>query len=180
MCYPTVGALADARLPEVLRLWQGLGYYSRARHLHRCAKVISDEYDGVFPGSFDQLKKLPGIGDYTAAAIASMAFDQSVAVVDGNVYRVLSRYFGIEDDISSSAGKKLFQKYANDLIKGNDPATYNQAVMEFGALQCVPKNPSCEECPLKKGCLAFRNDMQNVLPVKIPQPQTGPGNCGRN
>lgn len=165
--YPTVHDLAKADEREVLRVWQGLGYYSRARNLHKCAKIISENHGGIFPKTFDELLKLPGIGSYTAAAIASIAFGQRVAVVDGNVYRVLSRIFGIDDDISSGKGQKIFQQKANELISDTQPDEFNQAIMEFGALQCVPKNPDCDNCPFSNDCFAKENDLQSQLPVKI-------------
>lgn len=165
--YPNVAALAKAPTEEVMRHWQGLGYYSRARNLHQCAKDIIEIYNGEFPKYYKDLLKLKGVGSYTAAAIASFAYGERVAVVDGNVFRVLSRYFGIVTDIASSAGKIEFESLANKLIPKESPGEYNQAIMEFGALQCVPKNPDCEDCPLKSGCFAFKNQMVEKLPVKI-------------
>ncbi len=165
--YPDVHSLAGAKEREVLRLWQGLGYYTRARNLHKCAKEVRQKLHGKFPDSFEELKKLPGIGDYTAAAIASFAYHQRVAVVDGNVYRVLSRVFGIDANIASPEGKKIFTKKANEVISFTDPALHNQAIMEFGALHCTPVNPLCEECVLKKMCIAYKENLQHVLPVKI-------------
>jgi A/G-specific adenine glycosylase len=165
--YPTVGALAKAPEQEILRLWQGLGYYSRARNLHKCAKKIVEELGGVFPDTFEGLRQLPGIGDYTAAAIASIAHRQPVAVVDGNVFRVLARIFGIATPINSGEGKKKFTELANELIDKKAPDTHNQAMMEFGALFCTPKNPLCLECDFKPSCEAFRSNLQYVLPVKL-------------
>jgi A/G-specific adenine glycosylase len=165
--YPTVNNLADAPEQQVLRLWQGLGYYTRARNLHKCAKKIKSEFQGRFPPFFDQLKSLPGIGDYTAAAIASFAFGESVAVVDGNVFRVLSRVYGIATAINSPAGKKEFAKLANYLIKKDAPAIYNQAIMEFGATFCIPVNPPCDKCLFKNGCQAYQHSLQGSLPVKL-------------
>ena len=165
--YPTVHDLANADEREVLRVWQGLGYYSRARNLHKCAKIISENHNGNFPNTYNELLKLPGIGNYTAAAIASIAFGEKVAVVDGNVYRVLSRIYGIDDDISSGKGQKVFQEKANELISENQPDEFNQALMEFGALQCVPKNPDCIICPFSADCFAKESNMQADLPVKI-------------
>ena len=158
--YPTVQELAAAPPQEVMRLWQGLGYYSRARNLHACAKKICDEHRGIFPTTFEALKKLPGIGDYTAAAIASICFKQAVAVVDGNVYRVMARVFGIDTDINSPKAKKEFFELANTLIHPEKPDDYNQAVMEFGALHCTPQNPKCTTCPVSKICVAKQKDMQ--------------------
>ncbi|WP_179021651.1 A/G-specific adenine glycosylase [Winogradskyella forsetii] len=165
--YPTIFDLADASETSVLKLWQGLGYYSRARNLHYTAKHIVDELHGHFPDNYKNLLKLKGVGDYTASAIASIAFNEVAAVVDGNVYRVLSRYFGIETPINSTLGIKEFKTLANSLIDEDQPATYNQAIMEFGALQCKPKNPDCTICPLKNGCMALQKKMVDVLPVKL-------------
>lgn len=164
--YPTVGDLARAPEQEVLRLWQGLGYYTRARNLHRCAQLVCDELHGVFPDNFDGLRKLPGVGDYTAAAIASIAHRQPVAVVDGNVYRVLARAFGIATPIDSTAGKKEFFELANRVLDKTLPDIHNQAMMEFGALHCTPKAPGCDTCVLKTSCEAYRGELQEALPVK--------------
>ena len=163
--FPTVVDLANAPQEEILRTWQGLGYYSRARNLHSCAQSIVNERNGEFPDNYKALLKLKGVGPYTAAAIASFAFKEQVAVLDGNVFRVLSRYFGLDLDISSNNGKKAFDKLANKLIPKESPDQYNQAIMEFGALQCVPKNPTCNQCPLSSKCYAFQNALVNVLPV---------------
>lgn len=165
--YPKVENLAHAPSEEVMRLWQGLGYYSRARNLHECAKMVVDEFGGNFPENYKELLQLKGVGSYTAAAIASFAFGQTVAVVDGNVFRVLSRYFGISTDIASPSGKREFEDLANMLIPDEFPGTFNQAIMEFGALQCTPKSPDCSECPLRTGCVAFREKKVAELPVKI-------------
>lgn len=165
--YPKLENLANASEIEILRLWQGLGYYSRARNMLICAKTLQRNYGGNFPQRFEELRKLKGIGEYTAAAIASFAFEQNVAVVDGNVYRVLSRIFGIDLDIASNEGKKMFRKLANDLLPTKNADIYNQAIMEFGALQCVPKNPNCSICPLKTECKAYRNGEQDSFPVKL-------------
>ena len=164
--FPTVQALAAADEKIVLRTWQGLGYYSRARNLHKCAKIINDQYNGDFPDTYDELLKLPGIGPYTAAAIASFAFRQPHAVVDGNVFRVLSRAFGVTKDIASSAGQKYFRKLANELIDPDDPGEYNQAIMEFGALHCTPSSPDCETCFYADSCYANQQGLQSTLPVK--------------
>lgn len=164
--FPTVQQLAHADEQTVLMLWQGLGYYSRARNLHAAAKYISEELNGVFPNNYTEIKKLKGIGDYTAAAISSFAFDEVQAVVDGNVYRVLARFFGIEKDITSNEGKKEFRELAQKLIDKNEPAIYNQSIMEFGALQCVPKNPNCKICPLQEKCTAFEKNLIEKLPIK--------------
>jgi A/G-specific adenine glycosylase len=164
--YPTVQDLASAPIEEVMRLWQGLGYYSRARNLHACAEYIVRHRAGHFPSTYKELLQLKGVGSYTAAAIASFAFGEKVAVVDGNVFRVLSRCFGITTDIGSAQGKKAFEQLANEVIPAAAPDEYNQAIMEFGALQCVPKNPLCGECPLAAGCFAYKHDMVSQLPVK--------------
>lgn len=165
--YPSIQYLAMASEEEVLRLWQGLGYYSRARNLHFCAKTIWFDLDGKFPTTYSELLKLKGVGSYTAAAIASFAFGETKAVVDGNVFRVLARFFGIETDIASGKGKKEFETLANEIIPQNTPAEFNQAMMDFGARLCKPKNPDCESCPLKSNCFAYLHNMVPVLPVKI-------------
>ena len=165
--YPNINSLAEAKEQAVLRLWQGLGYYTRARNLVKCAREVVKNYAGKFPGTFQELKKLPGIGDYTAAAIASFAFEEPVPVVDGNVYRVLSRIFGIDKDIASLDGKKFFFALANNLIPAYQPGIYNQSVMEFGARHCLPQNPNCDDCIFKKNCIAFQQEKIDLLPVKI-------------
>jgi A/G-specific adenine glycosylase len=165
--YPNVTAFAAASEDEVLRLWQGLGYYSRGRNMLKTARIVQEEYNGTFPEKYDELIKLKGIGEYTAAAIASFSANEAKAVVDGNVYRVIARYFGISEPINSSAGKKLFQSIANDLLNKKNPALHNQAMMEFGALLCKPKNPACGICPVREGCYAFINNATTTLPVKI-------------
>jgi A/G-specific adenine glycosylase len=165
--YPTLEDLAEAPFEEVMRLWQGLGYYSRARNLHDCAKDLLYKYGGQFPESYSELLKLKGVGTYTAAAIASFAFEEPVAVVDGNVFRVLGRYFGIATDIASTKGRKEYEQLANRIIPQERPGEFNQAIMEFGALQCVPKNPDCGNCPLNISCFAYQKDMVGELPVKI-------------
>ncbi|WP_224484103.1 A/G-specific adenine glycosylase [Robertkochia aurantiaca] len=164
--FPDVHSLAEAEEEQVLKLWQGLGYYSRARNLHHAARQVSHEMNGDFPGTAAGLKGLKGVGEYTAHAIASFCYNEPVAVVDGNVYRVLARYFGIDLPVNSTAGKKLFAGKAAEVLDKNDPATHNQAIMEFGALQCVPANPDCENCPLSKECVAFQTDRVSDLPVK--------------
>ena len=162
--WPTVNDLAAATEDEVLKAWQGLGYYSRARNLHTAAQQVVEL--GGFPQTFKELKTLKGVGDYTAAAIASIAFGEPVAVVDGNVYRVLSRYFGIDTPIDSTEGKKEFQALAQSLLPINEPADYNEAIMDFGATQCTPNSPHCSACPLCETCVAFREQRINELPVK--------------
>ncbi len=165
--FPDIKVLARAPEKEILRLWQGLGYYSRARNLHYTAQLIVSEYKAIMPGSYAELIKMKGVGKYTAAAIASFAYHEKVAVVDGNVYRVLSRVFGIKDDISSPAGQKTFQAMADTLLPSKDSSTYNQAIMEFGALHCTPKKPLCEDCTLAFMCYAFVKNEQLTLPVKL-------------
>lgn len=164
--FPTIEHLARAKEDEVLKLWQGLGYYSRARNLHATAKIIVNQYGGTFPNTHKQILALKGIGPYTAAAIASFAFGLSYPTVDGNVYRVLARYFGISTPIDSSTGKKEFQQLAEELIINKEPGLHNQSLMEFGALQCTPKSPKCHECPLKETCFALENKLVNTLPIK--------------
>ncbi len=164
--FPTVFALAEADELQVLKNWQGLGYYSRARNLHSTAKYIAQECNGVFPSTYQELLKLKGVGDYTASAIASICFHEATAVVDGNVYRVLARYFGIRTAINSSQGQKEFKALAQELISTEDPGTHNQALMEFGAIQCKPQNPHCESCPFNSGCMAYSNNTIRQLPVK--------------
>lgn len=165
--YPSVKDLALAPESEVLRLWQGLGYYSRARNLHSCAKYIWHEHGGKFPETYQDLLQLKGVGSYTAAAIASFAYGEAKAVVDGNVFRVLARYFGIETDIATVKAKKQFEALADQLIPHSNPGEFNQALMDFGARLCMPKNPECEICPLKSTCFAFQKGMVKDLPVKI-------------
>jgi A/G-specific adenine glycosylase len=165
--YPTVFDLAKASEESVLKLWQGLGYYSRARNLHATAKYVALELNGEFPDNYKALIKLKGIGDYTASAIASIAFNEVAAVVDGNVYRVLARYFGIDTPINSTLGIKEFKQLASSLIDEQHPATYNQAIMDFGAQQCKPKNPDCTICPINASCAALQKNLVDVLPVKL-------------
>ena len=165
--FPTVHDLAQASEHEVLKLWQGLGYYSRARNLHATAKQVSVEFNGVFPESFEQLLTFKGVGVYTASAIASICFGAQKAVVDGNVYRVLSRVFGLDVPINETVGIKRFQELADQQLAESDPGTYNQAIMEFGALQCVPKNPNCGQCPLSGRCVALATGRVSELPVSV-------------
>lgn len=164
--YPTVQDLANEKEDEVLKLWQGLGYYSRARNMHFTAKYIVENLNGKFPSSYDEILKLKGVGEYTAAAVASFSFDEKKAVLDGNVFRLLSRYFGIHLPIDSSAGKKEFKSLANDLILEKEPGTYNQAIMEYGALVCTPKVPSCKSCRLSINCEALSKNEVDILPLK--------------
>ncbi len=163
--WPTVEQLAGASEDEVLRLWQGLGYYSRARNLHYAARQIVAL--GGFPHTIDGLRALKGVGDYTAAAIGSIAFGLPAAVVDGNVYRVLARHFGIDTPINTTEGKKLFAAMAQELLPEKAASAYNQAIMDFGAIQCTPQAPHCESCPLMESCDALRTDRVGLLPVKL-------------
>jgi A/G-specific adenine glycosylase len=164
--FPTVFDLANANQEQVLKLWQGLGYYSRARNLHETAQIVAFEMNGIFPNNYKDLLNLKGIGDYTAAAIASFSYNEVVPVVDGNVFRVLSRYFDVENDISLNSTKKIFANLALELIPKNNPAIFNQAIMEFGALQCIPKNPNCNICPFNESCAALQKNKIDQLPVK--------------
>ena len=161
--FPDVKALAQAKEDEVLKLWQGLGYYSRARNLHVAAQSMSG---GGFPRTYKEVRALRGVGDYTAAAICSIAYGLPHAVVDGNVYRVLSRYFGIDTPIDSTAGKKEFAALAQELLNTKHPGLYNQAIMDFGALQCTPSAPDCSACPLGDSCVALAKGLISTLPVK--------------
>ncbi|MFA4867322.1 MAG: A/G-specific adenine glycosylase [Pedobacter sp.] len=165
--YPTVVDFAAATETQILKLWQGLGYYSRGRNMLFTAIQIRDQHDGIFPTNYDSLVKLKGIGDYTAAAIASFSANERKAVLDGNVFRVLSRFFGIAEPINSSNGKKQFLTLAQELIEDQDASVYNQAIMEFGALQCKPKSPDCSVCPLQSECYAYQQNKVNALPVKL-------------
>jgi A/G-specific adenine glycosylase len=164
--FPTVFDLANADEEQVLKLWQGLGYYSRARNLHKTAQHVATELNGVFPDKYKDLLSLKGVGEYTAAAIASFSYGESVAVVDGNVFRVLARYFDIETDIAVASAKKEFAALAFELMPKDNPATFNQAIMEFGALQCVPKSPNCGICVFNESCLALQRKKVDQLPVK--------------
>lgn len=170
--FPTVKLLAKADNEKVMKLWQGLGYYSRARNLHTTAKIITDKFKGNFPEEYIDILSLKGIGEYTAAAIASFAYDKPYAVVDGNVYRVLSRVFGIETPIDSSQGKKEFYQLANELIDKKNPAMHNQAIMELGAMQCKPVNPDCAICPLNAMCFAYSKGLVASLPIKAKKLKT--------
>ena len=164
--FPTVDDLAAADEEQVLKLWQGLGYYSRARNLHHTAQVIVSQYNSVFPKTFEELLSLKGVGNYTASAISSICFDEPQAVVDGNVYRVLSRYFGKDTPIDASYALKEFKSLATELMGTEIPGEFNQALMEFGALQCTPKNPSCDTCPFQIKCLGFNQNRISTLPYK--------------
>lgn len=165
--FKTVEDLAKADEETVLKLWQGLGYYSRARNLHTTAKYVTHELNGEFPKTYKELLQLKGVGEYTASAIASFCFKEPKAVVDGNVYRVLSRLFSIDTPINSSEGQKIFAELAQSLISHEEPDSYNQAIMEFGARQCKPKNPDCESCIFNSSCIALKNKKVSELPVKL-------------
>lgn len=162
--FPTARLLAEASEEEVMRLWQGLGYYSRARHLHAAAKRIAEA--GTFPKDYGFVRALPGVGDYTAAAIMSFAFGLPYAVLDGNVQRVLARHFGITEPVDTSQGRKLLRALADEMLDTDRPALYNQAIMDFGALQCKPSSPLCESCPLAETCQALKDHLTSKLPIK--------------
>lgn len=165
--YPDVKAFASADESEILKLWQGLGYYSRGRNMLKTARQVVNEFGGEFPVKYEQLIHLKGIGEYTAAAISSFSANQVKAVVDGNVFRVLARYFGIREPINSPNGKKLFQSVANDILNKESPGLHNQAMMEFGAILCKPKNPDCAVCPVRADCYAYNNNTIAELPQKL-------------
>jgi len=165
--YPNVTAFANATEDEILKLWQGLGYYSRGRNMLFTARQVLKNNAGVFPTTYEELIKLKGIGEYTAAAISSFAADEVKAVVDGNVYRVLARWFGLDEPINSPAGKKLFQVLADEVLDRSNPGQHNQAMMEFGAMLCKPKNPDCKICPVREDCNAYQTNRINVLPLKL-------------
>jgi A/G-specific adenine glycosylase len=168
--FPTVWQLAAANEKKVLKLWQGLGYYSRARNMHATARFVANELQGQFPDTYGGLIKLKGIGDYTASAIASVCFDRREPVVDGNVYRVLARYFGVDTPIDSPAGITRFKDLAREVMPASSPGEYNQAIMEFGATMCTPARPGCDICPLSNGCAARSLGMVSSLPVKRRKP----------
>ena len=167
--YPTIQKLAKAPIDEVFKLWEGLGYYNRCRNLHATAQKIVFELKGRFPDTYETILELKGVGPYTAAAIASFAYDLPCAVVDGNVFRVLSRFFGEETPVDSTKGKKLFEQLAQQCLAKDDAAPYNQAIMDFGATVCKPDNPLCSTCPLKNKCVAFNQKTVMHLPVKEKQ-----------
>lgn len=169
--FPTVFDLASAEEARVLKLWQGLGYYSRARNLHETAQRIVNEFNGTFPDTFEELKSLKGVGDYTASAIGSICFNLPQAVVDGNVYRFLSRFFGIAAPVGAATTFKIFKEKANALLDISDPGGFNQALMEFGAKQCTPKTPDCNACPFQSECFAFNQEQIYKLPVKLGKQQ---------
>ncbi|MCF8367567.1 MAG: A/G-specific adenine glycosylase [Bacteroidales bacterium] len=170
--FPTLKSLANASEEEVLNVWQGLGYYSRARNMHSSAKRIHNELGSIFPDRYSEIIKLKGIGEYTAAAIASIAFNRAYAVVDGNVVRVISRVFGIKEAADTSSGKKKVQEKMNELLPSNDAGTFNQAIMEFGALQCTPRTPDCKQCIFIANCFANLNGLVDSLPAKSRKVKT--------
>jgi len=169
VAFPDVQSLAAADEQDVLKLWQGLGYYSRARNMHHTAKEVIEKHKGIFPQTAEGLKKLKGIGDYTAAAIASICFNESVAVLDGNVARVISRIYAIDTPVDSNEGRKTITDLANNLLDTNHPGTFNQAVMELGALVCTPKSPACNACPIAFACEALKIKQIENFPVKTPK-----------
>ena len=164
--YPDIFSLARADIDDVLKIWQGLGYYSRARNMHTAARHIVDVYQGNFPTTYDRLLTIKGIGDYTASAIASLAFGQAVPVIDGNVNRVIARLFGVQQPVNKPAGQREIRAHAEKLMVRDAPGTYNQAIMEFGALQCVPQNPDCSDCIFNRICVACQSGLADMLPVK--------------
>ncbi|OAQ39291.1 A/G-specific adenine glycosylase [Pedobacter psychrophilus] len=165
--YPNVESFANASEDQILRMWQGLGYYSRGRNMLKTAKVIQRDFNGIFPQAYADLITLIGIGEYTAAAISSFSSNEAKAVVDGNVYRVISRYFGISTPINSTLGKKEFQAIADELLDTKNAGEHNQAMIEFGALQCKPKSPNCSICPFQSSCFAYQHHRINDLPIKL-------------
>lgn len=165
--FPTVRDLADASETEVLKAWQGLGYYSRARNLHRTAKYVAYELGGVFPLDYRGLLKLRGVGPYTAAAIASFCYGEAVPVFDGNVYRVISRYFGVREPVNSTVGRKEVERLGHEIMVRDEIADFNQGIMEFGALQCKPKSPDCPSCPLLESCQSHAHGLVAEIPVKL-------------
>ena len=165
--YPDVFHLADAAESTVLRTWQGLGYYSRARNLHKAAKIVAYDMGGKFPNHYAGLIKLPGIGPYTAAAIASLAFGEAVPVLDGNVFRLIARLFGLDHDIANTSNRKYFMEVLESLIPTKEPGAFNQAIMEMGALICTPRQPKCDQCSVVASCYAYQHKKQDLLPVKI-------------
>ena len=167
--FPTIQALASASEDQLLLLWQGLGYYSRARNLHRAAKIILSEYNGLIPDTYEGLITLPGIGPYTAAAIASFAFGESRPVVDGNVFRVLSRLLAIDTPVNTANAKSVFTKAAGDIMGQAKPAAFNQAIMNLGARVCTPKTPACSTCPWQSNCRAHEEGTISLFPIKQPK-----------
>lgn len=169
--YPTISDLSKSTEEEVLLIWQGLGYYSRAINILKTAKVVTNKYDGIFPNVYNDLIKLPGIGDYTASAILSICFNKPYPVIDGNVYRVLSRYFDVNQPINKHASKKIFHDLAKSTLDLKNPGDYNEALMEFGALNCKPLKPLCHTCVLNEKCLSFKKNIVSLRPVKVQKKQ---------
>lgn len=165
--FPSVFDLADAHIDKVLKVWQGLGYYTRARNMHATAKYIVENLNGNFPNTYAELIKLKGVGDYTASAIATFAFKERVAAIDGNVYRIMARYFGVDTPMDTSQGQKELRALAQNAVDEQHPDVYNQAIMDFGGTLCMPKSPKCYECPFIESCAAFRNRRVEEFPVKI-------------
>lgn len=164
--FPTVGDLARTDENDIFHLWQGLGYYSRAKNLHRCAQIIVEDFNGKFPTKYQDLLTLPGIGPYTAAAIASICFDEPVAVVDGNVLRLVSRFLGVDQPVNERKGLSIIRNFVNEEVKAAEPGIFNQAMMEMGSLVCKPKNPDCQTCCLAQTCYALKHKVQDHLPLK--------------
>ena len=171
--FPDVHALAAASTDDLMKAWEGLGYYSRAKNLHKAAKTIVSDYNGQLPDTVDELLKLPGVGPYTARAIGAFAFGRQVAVVDGNVYRVVSRFLGDDTPIDTNAGKKHFQHLADELLGAADASAYNHAIMDFGATLCTPKRPNCAHCPLQSTCKAYADGRVFDFPVKSKKRKRG-------
>ncbi len=165
--FPTIQDLASSDLERVLKLWEGLGYYARARNLHKAARMVTSELDGIVPDTLDEFKKLPGVGDYIGAAVQSIAFNHPYAVVDGNVKRVIARLYCLDDPVNHSSSHKIFKEYANPLLDRQNPGIFNQAMMELGALICSPKNPKCTECPVSNHCKALFSEKTNLHPKRI-------------
>lgn len=170
--HPTIGDLAAADLETILKSWEGLGYYARARNLHRAAGVVSDQMAGTVPDDYSRFKSLPGVGDYIASAVQSIAFDRPYAVVDGNVKRVLARLFTLKTPVNNPAGHREFQQVADRLLLKKDPGTFNQALMELGALVCSPRSPGCQDCPLNSMCQAYSGNRADQYPVKLKKKKT--------
>ena len=169
--FPTLSSLADAHEDEVLRYWQGLGYYSRARNMYKAAQQLVSHGYATFPQTFEEIRALPGIGDYTAGAISAFAYNQPYPALDGNVYRVLARLTDCEMPFDTSAGKRHFHQVANELLDRNNPRLFDSALMEFGALYCVPTSPDCMNCPLQTWCQAYAHHTVDLLPVRKPRPK---------
>jgi A/G-specific adenine glycosylase len=176
--FPTVDTLADASQQSVLKVWEGLGYYSRARHMHAAAKAVVENFNSTFPNTYNGLLKLKGIGPYTAAAVSSIAFQQRHAVVDGNVIRVLSRYYGITDDVRRSKVKSEIQSLADSILSEERPGDFNQALMELGATICTPTQPACDSCPLSLNCIAYKQSKTDTIPYKSPRKKVPHHNIG--